>query len=174
MKIPVVQLTFCAVCMALATVLSLITPYTMPQGGSVTLFSMIFVVLPAYYFGAPVGIVVGTAYGLLQLAFGAYVVHPAQLILDYPLAFAMLGLAGLFRKFKYGLPIGYAVGVLGRYACHVVSGVVFFASYANGGNVLWYSLTYNSFVLVEMVVTLVILFIPQIRAAFERLKPSFH
>ena len=70
-----------------------------------------------YFFGPVQGILCGIAYGMLQLAIGPYVVHPAQLLLDYPIAFGMLGLSGFFHKRSDGLIPGYIVGVFGRLVC---------------------------------------------------------
>ena len=100
-----------ALCIALSTVLSFITLYKMPQGGSITLASMLPMFLFAYAYGVGPGMLVGAAYGFVQfLQGGLYFVHPVELLLDYPLAFAMLGLAGLSNKFSdqhqdvYGRP----------------------------------------------------------------------
>ena len=91
-------LVFSAVAIALGTALSMVSIVKMPQGGSLTLFSMFVVSMIGYFFGPVQGILCGIAYGMLQLAIGPYVVHPAQLLLDYPIAFGMLGLSGLDRK----------------------------------------------------------------------------
>jgi thiamine transporter len=72
----------------------------LPYGGSATLFSMFFLFLIGYTFGPAVGITAGMAYGLLDLLINPYVVYPLQLLLDYPLAFGMLGLGGFFAKSK--------------------------------------------------------------------------
>jgi hypothetical protein len=81
----------------------------------------------------------------------------------YIVAFGMLGLAGFFKsmKAKAGLYIGIAVAALLRMACHVVSGVVFFASNAADANMpVWsYSIVYNSFVLVDAAICLVLAFL---------------
>lgn len=165
-------LTYSAILIAIATVLSNIKLFNMPQGGTVTAFSMLFIVLIGYFFGAYVGLTAAVAYGLLQLAFGAYIIHPAQLILDYPLAFGALGLAGFFRKQKYGLVVGYIIGVLGRLIISTISGVVFFAEYApEGSSVIGYSFVYNlSYLAPEAAITIVILLIPAVHSALERLK----
>ena len=96
-------LVFSAVAIALGTALSMVSIVKMPQGGSLTLFSMFIVSMIGYFFGPVQGILCGIAYGMLQLAIGPYVVHPAQLLLDYPIAFGMLGLSGFFHKRSDGL-----------------------------------------------------------------------
>ncbi|MBD0355302.1 MAG: energy-coupled thiamine transporter ThiT, partial [Rubrobacteraceae bacterium] len=89
-------LTEAALAIALAFVLGFVVLFKMPFGGSVSL-EMIPLILLALRQGWKVGIVAGATYGLLDLAIDPYVVHPVQLLLDYPLAFGVLGLAGLFK-----------------------------------------------------------------------------
>ncbi len=135
---------------ALALALSMIKVYHAPQGGSVTAGSMIPVIIMALRWGPRVGIMSGVAYGLLQCIIEPYIVHPVQAILDYPVAFGLLGLAG----FSSRLPaLGAAMGIGGRFAAHVVSGLVFFASNAPEGSApLVYSIVYNGSYLVPEVV----------------------
>ncbi len=125
-------LTEAALAIALAFVLGLIKVFQMPFGGSISL-EMIPLILLALRQGPVVGVVTGAAYGLLNLAVGPVVVHPVQVLFDYPLAFGALGLAGFFRPTVRGAVIGATVAVLARFVCHFVSGVVFFASYAPEG-----------------------------------------
>ncbi len=79
-------LVMCAVCMALAFAANKVTLFSMPAGGSVTLCSMFFITLAGFWFGPVYGILTGVAMGLLDLVTGGYFVHPAQVLLDYPLA----------------------------------------------------------------------------------------
>lgn len=163
-------LTVCSACVALALLLSNVKLFVMPQGGSVTACSMFFIVLAGYWFGPVTGFLTGVALGLLQLALGAYVVHPVQLLMDYPLAFGALGLSGFFRKMKFGLPIGYIVGVTGRFLMSFLAGFIFFSSYAPEGQ--WpvlYSAIYNfSYIWPEALFTLVVISIPAFRQAIDR------
>ena len=92
------ELVMGAMCIAVAFVLSFIRIWHMPQGGSLTLVSMLPIMLFAFVYGAPKGALVGLAYGLLQLLQDAFVVHWAQLAMDYVFAFTLLCLAGLFQK----------------------------------------------------------------------------
>ena len=172
-KFKIRELTICAVCVALAVVLSNIKLFSMPQSGSVTPCSMFFIVLAGYWFGPAAGLMSGAAMGLLDLLMGGYVVHPAQLLLDYPLAFGLLGLSGFFRNMKHGLPIGYVVGVFGRFLMHFLSGVIFFASYAqeSGQPLMLYSAVYNGlYLLPEVVATLAVIHIPAFKKALDRVK----
>lgn len=165
-------LTYSAIAMAISYVLSLIKLFALPQGGSLTLFSMLFIIIIGYFFGIRTGILAGITYGLLQLALGGWVMHPIQLLLDYPLAFGALGLSGLFTGSKNGLAKGILVASAGRFLCHFISGVVFFAEYApEGWNSIVYSFWYNfSYVGVEGVITAIIIAIPPVSLAFTQVK----
>lgn len=112
--------------MALAMVTSFMKIVSLPFGGSITLFSMLFICLIGYVYGVRAGVMTGVAYGMLQLITGPYIFAPLQVLLDYPLAFGALGLSGLLSNKKHGLVTGYVVGVAGRYLCHVISGYIFF------------------------------------------------
>ena len=104
---------------------------------------------------------------------GLYFVHPIELLLDYPLAFAMLGLAGLANKFsdKWGMIPGIILGTFGRFVCAFLSGMIFFGMYApEGQNLVVYSIVYNGLYLVpEAIICIVLALIPQIRQLAKRL-----
>ncbi|MSS70841.1 MAG: energy-coupled thiamine transporter ThiT [Candidatus Latescibacteria bacterium] len=136
-----------AVAAALGAVLSLVKVYTLPQGGSVTVTTLPILFL-ALWRGPGTGATAGMVLGLLKLVLGPIVVHPVQILLDYPVPFALLGVAGFFPRYP---AMGVLAGSLCRGASHVLSGVVFFASYAPPGVNVWkYSLVYNaSYVLPE-------------------------
>jgi len=164
-KLTVKQLAFCALAIALGIVLSNIKLFHFPTGGSVTLLSMLVICLPGYWFGLGAGLLTGAAYGILQLLIDPYVLFPMQLIIDYVLAFAALGLSGLFSNAKNGLIKGYCTGVLGRYVFVVLSGWIFFGAYAwEGWNPFFYSLAYNAiYIFTEAAVTIIILLLPPIK-----------
>ena len=109
---------------ALATVLSYLKLFSLPQGGSVTAASMVPILWLALRRGPKVGLFAATVYGLVQFALGPYIYHPAQVLLDYPIAFGLLGLAGFFQKRPF---IGVTVGIFGRFFAHFLSGIIFFA-----------------------------------------------
>lgn len=161
-----------AILLAVTFVLNQVTLFRMPQGGSVTAFSMFSLFLVGYLFGPRQGILAGFAYGLLDLVISPYVIHPVQLFMDYPLAFGAIGIGGLLRNQKHGLFKGYLLGVLGRYLVVVLSGIIFWGMYAaEGFNAVSWSFFYNmTYMLPEAVATLAILFIPAIRNVFERFK----
>ncbi len=164
-----------AVLVALAIALNQIVIFRMPQGGSVTAFSMLPIVICAYIFGVRRGLMAGMCVGLIDLIFNPYVIHPIQMLLDYPLAYGALAFAGLMRTKKFGLMSGYVVGLLGRYLCAVLSGVIFFGEYAQEGfNALTWSIYYNiTYLGVEGVITLIVLSIPSVRKSIEHLKKQF-
>lgn len=171
-KLTVKQLAFCAMAIALGTVLSNLKLFHFPTGGSITLLSMLIICLPGYFFGLGAGLLSGVAYGILQLLIDPYVLFPMQLVVDYFLAFGALGLSGLFCNAKYGLLKGYIAAILGRYVFAVLSGWIFFGSYAwEGWGALPYSLVYNAiYIFAEAILTVIILLIPAVNKSLARVK----
>ena len=164
------QLAFSAIALSLAVVLSNIKFIRLPMGGSVTLFSMLFVALIGYWFGLGAGLTSAITYGCLQLFIDPYLISFPQLIVDYILAFGALGLSGLFHDKKNGLIFGYLTGVAGRFAFSTLSGVIFFGAYApeEFPNPFVYSAAYNgSYLGIEAGITVAILLIPQVQKAFR-------
>ena len=162
-----------ALLVGLSIVLTRITIYSLPQGGSVSLFGMLPIVICAYFFGTRRAVMCGMCVGMIDLIFKPYVIHPIQLLLDYPLAFGAIGFAGLiFMARKDGLIPAYLFGVLCRYICAVISGVVFFGAYApEGFSALTWSLWYNVLYLaIEAAGTVVLLLIPSVRYSLKRIK----
>ena len=166
------QLAFAAAALALATVTSNIKLLHLPMGGSVTLFSMLFVTLIGYWYGPAVGLMAGAAYGLLQLILEPYIVSLPQLLVDYPFAFGALGLSGFFSEKKNGLVIGYLAAITGRFFFAVLSGVIFFGMYApEGMSPLAYSIAYNGgYIYAEGILTVLILMIPAVKSALAAVK----
>lgn len=175
-KITTRQIVFSAMAIALATVIAVVIKLpSLPNGGSVTLFSMLIVTLVGYWYGPVVGITAAVAYGILQFITGPYVVHPAQVILDYPLAFGALGLSGFFKDKKNGLLTGYIVGVIGRFFWAMVSGLIFYTEYVDSlqGNMaaIWASIAYNlSYLLPEAVLTIILISLPAVKKAMGSIK----
>lgn len=171
-KLTIKQLAFCAVAIALGTVLSNIKVFSFPTGGSITLLSMLIICLPGYWFGLGAGVLTGVAYGVLQMLVDPYILYPMQLVIDYLLAFGALGLSGLFAKKKHGLISGYLTGVIGRFIFAVLSGWIFFGMYAwEGWNPLLYSIAYNAiYIFAEAAVTIVILLLPPVKRAMDIVK----
>lgn len=167
------RLVTCAALIALAYVLNNFMPkIKMPYGGSITLCSMFFIYVASYLYGPKTGIFAAVCYGILDLLISPSVYHPLQVILDYPLAFGMLGVGGFACKGKYSLQKGYIAGVLGRLLMCMISGAVFFAEYAPAGKNPWiYSLEYNAgYMIPEAIITLVLISIPTVYKAINRFK----
>lgn len=148
----------CAVMVALATVLSLIKLYELPYGGSVTAASMLPILIIAYRHGTGVGLGTALVYGVIQQLLGintlggngfTWVAIVAVVLLDYIIAFAVIGLGGIFRKkgrsaasaILWG---GFFVCIL-RYICHVISGATVWAGISIPTKAaLIFSLSYNA------------------------------
>lgn len=156
-----------AVCIALALILRTVKLYKLPNGGSITPGKMIPLIIFALRYGPVKGFVVGAVYGVMSIILGGSVYHPVQAILDYPLAYGLLGLAGLYKdEFEKTnsiktILLGSLVGILGRFVCHVLSGVIFFKEFTPAGMNSWvYSITYNaSFLSVDFAVTVFVIFL---------------
>lgn len=157
--------TECAVMIALGTVLSLIKIIDMPAGGSVTAAAMLPVSLIAYRHGTKYGLLSGLVFAALQALLGlenfsyvsGFLSVVALLLFDYILAYAAVGLAGIFRKVIKDQAGAIAVGVvlvcIIRYFCHVISGVFVWSAIVDA-DALVYSLGYNfSYMLPETLVT---------------------
>ena len=150
-----------SLCIALAFILSYVKLYEMPQGGSVTLASMLPIFMFAYAYGVGPGLVLGAVYGMLDFALGGWFLSVPQFLMDYPVAFAMCGLAGLFHKSsntRLGLSLGVVIGSLGRYVAAVAAGILFWSDLTEGlAPALIYSLGYNgTYMAAECVICVVI------------------
>lgn len=145
------ELATMAMLIAIAAVLGYIRLFHMPQGGSVTPGAMLPLLLVAWRFGPDAGALAGFVFGLISLLENPFLVQPVQVLFDYPLPFMAMGLAGLLPAHRYA---GAALAFLGRFACHFISGVAFFASYAPEGiSPVWYSITFNaSFLIPELII----------------------
>ena len=160
-----------AISLALSSILSFIAVFKLPQGGSITLASMLPIIAYAWAFGVAPGITAGLAFSFIQLMQGIYVVHPAQFAMDYILPFALLGLAGLSKK---NLHIGVVIACVARFLSHYLSGIIFWGAYAPAGQPVWlYSLLYNGvYMLPEMIICLAMSFVPQIKKIAEQMNSS--
>ena len=150
-------LTIAGICISLSFVLSFVKLLDPPTGGSVTLASLFPVMLFAYVYGMKKGLLIGFIYGILQAVQEPWIVHPAQFLLDYPIAFSMVGLAGALSSFKVlnNLPqlkfsISAVIAVFFRFISSVLAGI--FAWEAN----FVLSLTINSVILLDVVLVIVV------------------
>ncbi|NJI52788.1 energy-coupled thiamine transporter ThiT [Bacillus subtilis] len=179
-----VRLIEIAIMTAAAVILDIVSGMflSMPQGGSVSIM-MIPIFLISFRWGVKAGLTTGLLTGLVQIAIGnLFAQHPVQLLLDYIVAFAAIGISGCFAssvrnaavsktKGKLSVSVVSAVfiGSLLRYAAHVISGAVFFGSFAPKGTPVWiYSLTYNatymvpSFIICAIVLCLLFMTAPRL------------
>lgn len=147
-KLNTTIMTHIGVALALGTVLKMIKFYQMPNGGSVSLGSMVPILLIGLFYGSDIGILTGLLFGILDFLLGPYIMHPVQVLFDYPLAFSALGIAGYFKdKGKLQTIIGVALALITRFLFHFISGVIFYGSYAEPGQSaaaysFWYNLSY--------------------------------
>lgn len=142
--------------LAMAVVLEQLRIFHLPQGGSVTAGAMVPLILISCRFGVGTGMLAGFIYGIINMIQDPFILHPVQVLFDYPLPFMAMGLAGLCRQNLYlGTGLAFAV----RFLCHFISGVAFFGSYApEGMSPVFYSLMFNaSYLVPELVIAGIIL-----------------
>ena len=134
------------VAIAIAQVLSFITLFHMPQGGSIKAASMVPLMIFAYRWGGTRGILAGIVYGILHFLLGfKSSIHYLSIILDYLVAYGVIGVCGYFKDNTTGLISGSIVAIALRWFASVTSGAVVFASYAPQGQNPWiYSMIYNA------------------------------
>lgn len=175
-KEKILSVTSAGLCLALAFVLSRLKLFEMPMGGSVTPASVLPIVVFCMAFGPVWGFAAAIVFACLQLI-GGYLMTPFQVLLDYILGYACLGLTGFaalpLAKRKYissplkrftsaGLVKAVSFTVIAyvaRWFCSVLSGVIFYAEYAPEGMNPWiYSMTYNgSFLAVDCAITIAVM-----------------
>lgn len=169
------ELIFGALCIALAFALSYLKFFEMLYGGSITPASMLPIMIYAYLYGTPKGLIIGLGYGLLQMLQGIFitplenpVLQIIQIIMDYGLAFMALALTGLFKK---NFLLGIIAGGIGRLLLSTLSGVLFFSMYAEGQSVFAYSFIYNvTYIGPDTLICFVIALVPGIRKTIELFK----
>ena len=151
---------------ALATVLSMIALLRMPQGGTVTAISMAPIILFSFTADLKYSLITAFVYSIIQMMLGGiappaenFLSYVAVILLDYVIAFTVLGFAGsIKRKFKnmyIGACISTLVVTLIRFVCHFMSGILIWSVYApEGQSAALYSIIYNgSYMSVEIVIT---------------------
>ena len=153
---------------ALGTVLSILKIAELPYGGSITLASMLPILLLSYRHGVRWGLGGGLVYGVLQQLLGlnnlsyftTWQSVLAIIFLDYVLAFAVVGLGGIFRRVterqNLALVSGAILVCVLRYLCHVVSGATVWAGLSiPDGAAIGYSLIYNATYMIPETIVLV-------------------
>ncbi|MDM5335185.1 energy-coupled thiamine transporter ThiT [Ureibacillus composti] len=158
-----------AIFAAIGLILDKLTLSLWAQGGSISLV-MLPIILMAFRWGLSSGLMTGLLIGVLQMIFGGYILHWAQALLDYVVAFSVVGFAAIVRKqileaarevkktkISVYIVIGTLIGGFLRYLAHTIGGVIFFAEYAGDQNVWIYSIVYNaSYMLPATIITAVV------------------
>ena len=158
------SVSYAAVCIAMSFALSYIRIFQLPQSGSVTVASLLPLMIYSYMFGVKKGVFAGFIYGILQAVQDPWLIHPAQFLLDYPIAFACIGVSGIFANVKklekfpqIQFALGAVVASVLRYLSHILSGVFAFADLGADPLGAWtYSLTYNSFVFIDLAIVIAV------------------
>lgn len=150
-------IAFAGITIATSTGLSFIKLFTMPLGGDITLASILPIILFSFIYGTKKGVVVGIVFGLINFVCFPFSVHPAQIILDYPLAFGFMGLTSMFGKIKairrkpiLEFVLGSITSCILRFSCHVIAGRFAYETpfLAN--------IAYNSFVFIDLAIAIVL------------------
>ncbi len=153
------RLAEAGIVIALFLILKQVKVFEMPMGGSITAGAMVPLLIFSFRWDGLSGVFVCAVAGVMDFILGTkYSFHPVSLLFDYPIAYGMVGLAGFFGKKLAGMLTGTVIGIFGRFACHVLSGVVVFASYTpEGQNPLIYSILYNgTFLLPECIISFIL------------------
>ncbi len=150
---------YAGVTLALSFALSYVRLFRMPDGGSVTLASMLPLMIYSYVFGVRKGTYVCVAYGVLQFFQSPVPLHPMQIALDYPIAYSSIGLVGIAKKFKFlkgkvaaEIVVGIFIAGIFRYAAHVASGYFVYYNPSSEFGALGYSLIYNIIVIIDVAI----------------------
>ena len=169
------QLAFSAMALALGFAASYIKLFSLPYGGSVTLLSMLFITLIGYWYGLGTGLLVALTYGIMQFLQKPYVLSIPQICLDYIFAFGALGVSGVFHDKPDGLIKGYILAVICRGFFATLAGYIFWYTSTPDNfpaELAWlYPIAYNySYLLIEMVISLVIIMLPPMKKALAQVK----
>ncbi|MBR5500655.1 MAG: energy-coupled thiamine transporter ThiT [Clostridia bacterium] len=159
-----------SLCLGLAFILSFIKLWEMPQGGSITLASALPIILFGYIYGWKPGFIVAFTYSILQMIQSpGYVMNIPQALLDYVVAFTILGIAGCFRK---NIFVGTILAYVLRFFAHVAAGLIWYQQYnATSFSGTAYCFLYNLvFLLPELCICLVILAVPAVRKLIRQLQ----
>ena len=177
------SITYAAVCIAASFALSFMRLVRLPQGGSITPASLLPLMIYAYMFGVRKGIFAGFTYGLLQALQDPSILHPAQFLLDYPIAFSWIGLAGLFSRVQVlrktpqlQFFFGGILAGLGRFCMHFLSGTFAFGVFAPEGTpAALYSFLYQAgYVLPDLAIAVAVGIALFSSKSFVRESRKFH
>lgn len=167
-------ISFAAICIALSFALSYIKLFNMPMGGSITLASTLPIMLFSYMYGSRKGILAGLIYGALQAIQDPWILHPAQFLLDYGVAFAGIGVAGCIKDFglfknnvRAQFSVGAVIAGVLRFISHFFSGAFAFGSFGAGyaedfgipalNNPYVYSLLYQTmYIIPDLIIVIIV------------------
>lgn len=156
------------IALSLATILHLLKIVDLPNGaGSINLGSMVPILIIAFMYGPEIGMLTGFLFGVIYLIISPYILHPIQVLFDYPLPFMAVGIAGYFKNKKI---LGSFVGMFIRFIFHFISGFLFFGQFApDGWSPMVYSLFANGLVVGgNLIVILVIIALLPINRIIEK------
>lgn len=171
-------LAFAGVGLALSFATSYVKIIPMPYGGSVTLFSMLFICLIGYWYGVKIGFITALAYSVLQFFQdgGSYILDPFQVCCDYFFAFTALGITGFFKGKKYNmLIVGYWIAIIMRGVFHTIGGYIYWMEYMPenfpASLSAIYPIVYNySYILLEGILTTILLVLPPVKKALRKVQ----
>lgn len=157
------KITAIALAIALTTTLSFLK-FSLPFGGSITVFSLVPVIIVSYYYGVYYGLFTGFITGLLQFITSPYILTPLTFMLDYVFPFSAICFAGIYRKLIKNATASVTLGTitfyLVRYLMHFLSGIIYFnAGWVTEGfpasSAVVYSLCYNAvYIFPDMLIAL--------------------
>ena len=146
---------------AMAFCLNSIKFIRMPQGGSISLFSMVPVMIIAVLKGNATGLTSGILLGFLKMLDGITFINPLQFVLDYILANMCFGFSGIFGKNnKFKIILGCTLSGMLCILFNILSGALFFGEFAPEGTNVWiYSIIYNfSSIGIEIILSIILMF----------------
>ena len=182
-KITTLQLVESALMIAIATVCSMVK-IDLPFGGGVTIVSMLPIIMISHRYGWKWGVLVSFVYSIGQLLLGldnvaygkTFVMGAAIVLLEYVVAYTVLGFSGIFGKSRKAVAIGIAVTFTLRFLCHYIAGVWIWGEWMpeefmgmKMSSPWFYSALYNGwYMLVELVATEIVAML-----IYQPLKPYF-
>lgn len=179
------KLTNSAIMIALSLVLAFFAVFKAPNGGDVTIGSMVPIIIISFMYSSKWGIFTAVCYTVLNMIFkGVVTTLPTEgittyflmILLDYILAFGVFGLAGFFyrlmKKTRFAMCASAFIVSFLRYVCHFLSGIILWGSYAPEGQPVWlYSLIYNGgYMIPEIIITTVIIGVLSVSAIDAMIK----
>ena len=157
---------FAAIGLVLDFIAGLYSSGIWTAGGSLSI-AMVPIFIMSFRWDWKGGILTGLLVGTIQLlmANSSYFVNPLQVILDYTLAYALVGVSGFYAKkimasnnSSYYITMGIIIGGVLRTISHILSGWFYFGMYApEGFSSLGWSIIYNSsYMLPSLILCLIV------------------